>query len=74
MIKGTSKNNYQIVENRELAIKLAIKSLNKDAIVVILGKGHENYQIIKDEKHYFNDYEIAKNIYIIFSQRRVTWH
>lgn len=60
MIKGTNKNNYQVIENRELAIKEAIKELNEDTVVIILGKGHENYQIIKDELYYFNDYEVAQ--------------
>lgn len=59
IIKGATKKNYLAIENRDEAIKYAIKSINEDDIVIILGKGHENYQIINDEKQYFSDYETA---------------
>ena len=45
--------------DRELAIKLAIREANRDDIVVIAGKGHEDYQIIGDERRHFSDKETA---------------
>lgn len=48
------------VEGREEAIKLAINSMNKDDIVLIAGKGHEDYQIIKDDILQFSDISIAQ--------------
>ncbi|MCM1992013.1 UDP-N-acetylmuramoyl-L-alanyl-D-glutamate--2,6-diaminopimelate ligase [Oceanirhabdus seepicola] len=53
--------NYERITNREEAIIKALKiSLNND-IIVIAGKGHETYQILKDETIHFDDMEIIKN-------------
>ena len=43
-----TKNNYLIIESRKEAIKEAIYRAKKGDIVLIAGKGHENYQIVKD--------------------------
>ena len=45
---------------RERAIELAITNARKDDIVLIAGKGHEDYQIIGTEKIDFSDFEVAK--------------
>jgi len=59
-IKMTGFKNYKIIENREEAIRYAIKiALPKDS-VIIAGKGHEEYQIIGYNKIPFSDREIAK--------------
>lgn len=52
-------NNYEIIHNREYAIKKGIKMLAENDILLILGKGHEKYQIIGDKKIHFDDKEIA---------------
>lgn len=44
---------------RDEAIRYAISQAAKDDIVLIAGKGHENYQIIGKEKIHFSDKEIA---------------
>ena len=49
--------NYEIIEDRREAIKKGISFLNKEDILLILGKGHENYQIIKGVKYHFSDKE-----------------
>jgi UDP-N-acetylmuramoyl-L-alanyl-D-glutamate--2,6-diaminopimelate ligase len=63
--KGISVNNlkkcYFIIE-REKAIKRAIKLAGKEDIVLIAGKGHENYQILKNKVIPFSDYDIARKI------------
>ena len=46
--------------DREIAIKLALSMTNEKCIVLIAGKGHENYQIIKSKKIEFNDSNIVK--------------
>jgi UDP-N-acetylmuramoyl-L-alanyl-D-glutamate--2,6-diaminopimelate ligase len=46
--------------DRKKAIKLAIKSAGKNDIVLIAGKGHENYQIIGKQKFPFSDKTIAR--------------
>ncbi len=62
MMKGLVKTNYQIMIDRKEAIKEGINLLAKDDILVILGKGHEDYQIIGDKKLYHNDKECVLNL------------
>ena len=46
--------------DRKKAIQFAIKTAGKDDIVLIAGKGHENYQIIGTQKFAFSDKEVAE--------------
>lgn len=57
MITGLDHNNYKIEVNREKAIQLGIQMLEKNDILLLLGKGHETYQIIRDEVVHFDDKE-----------------
>jgi len=47
--------------DRRKAIQAAIQLAHKEDIVVIAGKGHEDYQIIGKTKRYFSDVEEAAN-------------
>lgn len=58
--KGITRNNYEIVPDREEAIKKAILGSDDFSVILIAGKGHENYQIIQGTKHHFADREIAE--------------
>jgi len=49
----------KIEPNRRKAIALAIESAQKNDVVLLAGKGHENYQIIGKEKFPFSDKQIA---------------
>lgn len=51
------KGNYEIFENRAYAIKYAMKIAHKRDIIVIAGKGDEDYQLIKGRKYPFSDRE-----------------
>ncbi len=62
IIAGVNKNNYEIILNRKEAIAKGISLLEKDDILLILGKGHEDYQIIGHEKHHFSDKETVEEI------------
>jgi len=53
------QNNYYVEIDREKAIARAISEACKNSIVVIAGKGHEDYQITGKEKRHFDDKEIA---------------
>jgi len=53
------KNNYEIEANRENAIKKGIQLLTNNDILMVLGKGHEKYQIIGDRKMPFDDKQIV---------------
>ena len=57
-IKNTS--NVAVEADRKNAIPIAIQKANKSDIVVIAGKGHEDYQILKDETIHFDDREEVK--------------
>ena len=56
------KNNktYLKVENRKKAIEYAVNISKAGDIILIAGKGHEDYQEIQNVKHHFSDYEIIK--------------
>ncbi len=56
--KNTS--NVKIINDREQAICSAIKTANEKDIVLVAGKGHEDYQIIGNEKHPFSDALVVK--------------
>ncbi len=61
IIKTLSKNsNYEVENNRKKAIKRAFASLGVNEILLIAGKGHENYQIIEGRKEKFSDIEEVK--------------
>lgn len=57
ILSGISKDNYKVIHNRSEAIKYGIDMMNENDILLILGKGHENYQIIGKEKIHFDDAE-----------------
>ena len=53
-------NNYLVEANRERAIALAINMAENGDMVVIAGKGHEDYQIIGNQTIHFDDREVAR--------------
>ncbi|MEG2148862.1 MAG: UDP-N-acetylmuramoyl-L-alanyl-D-glutamate--2,6-diaminopimelate ligase [Clostridiales bacterium] len=55
-----SGGEYVVIVNRREAIKEAIAMANENDLVVIAGKGHEDYQIIGTKKVHFDDFEEAK--------------
>lgn len=59
-IKNGKKPDYLIMPYRREAIYKAIGLAKKDDIIVIAGKGHEDYQIIGDKKSHFDDRETAR--------------
>ncbi len=56
------KKRVQVIEDRAQAIKAALTQAADGDIVVIAGKGHEDYQIIGTVKKYFSDVEVAKSV------------
>lgn len=53
--------NYDKIEDRETAIKKALQEARVEDVVLIAGKGHENYQILKDRIIHFDDCEVVRN-------------
>lgn len=60
--KGIIKNNYEVIVDRESAISRALSLAQKDDVILIAGKGHENYQIIRDVIIPFSDKEVVENL------------
>ncbi|MCF2613168.1 MULTISPECIES: UDP-N-acetylmuramoyl-L-alanyl-D-glutamate--2,6-diaminopimelate ligase [Fusobacterium] len=57
IVVGLTKENHIIEIHREKAIEKAISLAEKNDIILIAGKGHENYQVIGREKIHFDDKE-----------------
>lgn len=59
---GTKRytNEYVKMVDRKEAIIKALSEAQKDDVILIAGKGHENYQILKDRIIHFDDSEIVK--------------
>ncbi|KFM98879.1 UDP-N-acetylmuramyl-tripeptide synthetase family protein [Bacillus clarus] len=65
--KGILQSNnlkYSVETDRELAINSAIKMAASNDIVLIAGKGHETYQILKNKTIHFDDTEKARKAII----------
>lgn len=59
ILAGVKTKNYEVIFNRKEAIKKGISLLKENDILLILGKGHEDYQIIGHDKIHFSDKEIV---------------
>lgn len=63
MIAGFKKpKNVQRMHIRQYAIEQAISQADSNDVVLIAGKGHEDYQIIGSKKYHFSDQEEARKI------------
>ena len=56
---GFSEKGFVALESRHEAIRLAVKAARPGDIILLAGKGHEDYQIIDSEKLHFDDREEA---------------
>ena len=57
ILKGVKKDNYEVCLDRREAIKKALDMIQKNDIVLLLGKGHEDYQILGHTKVHLDDSE-----------------
>jgi UDP-N-acetylmuramoyl-L-alanyl-D-glutamate--2,6-diaminopimelate ligase len=64
IITGISKTSGKHVDivNRKEAIKYAIANGEPGDIIVLAGKGHEDYQIIKGVKHHMDERELIAEV------------
>ena len=63
MLEGLNEQEKQatlVIEDRRQAIRTACTIAQKNDVILIAGKGHEDYQIIKGVKHHFDDHEEVK--------------
>ena len=49
-----------VIEDRAAAIQTACTLAQKGDVILVAGKGHEDYQIIKGVKHHFDDHEVVR--------------
>ena len=61
IVKGidSTKNNYEVLENRPKAIQHAMDIAKKNDIIILAGKGHETYQEICGVKHHLDEREVV---------------
>ena len=57
-----SKKQFSIEHDRKEAIRKAILMASKNDMVVVAGKGHENYQLIKNTSVPFSDKQVVCEI------------
>lgn len=53
------QGEQNVIHDRQQAIGYAIEQASAKDVILIAGKGHEDYQIIGTEKHHFSDQEVA---------------
>ena len=56
-----NKEKYLVEEDRRKAIRLSLSLAKKGDMVLIAGKGHENYQIFADRTEHFDDCEVVRD-------------
>ncbi|MCG7279730.1 UDP-N-acetylmuramoyl-L-alanyl-D-glutamate--2,6-diaminopimelate ligase [Chryseobacterium taklimakanense] len=61
-VEPQNYSKYTSIPDRKDAIKMAIKFAEPRDIIVIAGKGHENYQEINGEKYHFDDREVIEEL------------
>ncbi len=54
---------YVEIEDRKEAIRYAIENARENDMILLLGKGHENYQEIKGVKYHFDEREAVAEVY-----------
>lgn len=62
IVNPLNYNNFQIEVNRKEAIKKAMDMALEGDVIVIAGKGHETYQILKDKTIHFDEREVVYDI------------
>ncbi len=60
-LKSQSERSYFVVADRRAAIGVALRIARPGDLVLIAGKGHEDYQILGHEKIHFDDREVARD-------------
>jgi len=57
----TLRQGYLVIADRRMAIRTALAGAQLGDVVVVAGKGHEDYQIIGTTKYHFDDREEVRN-------------
>ena len=57
-----SEDAYALIEDREQAIRHAFEQAETKDVILVAGKGHENYQEVNGERRYFSDADCCKKL------------
>ncbi len=63
ILEGVDNKNYYVEIDRAKAIEFALKIAAPGDVVLVAGKGHEDYQIIGDKVVYFDDEEVVRRVF-----------
>ena len=66
-LNASDKERTLCITDRKQAIKTAVALAKKGDVILVAGKGHEDYQEIKGIKHHFDDREIIREIFKVES-------
>ena len=64
---GFSQNKIMTIADREKALQKAVEMLQRGDLLLVAGKGHEDYQIVGKKKTHFSDQEILKKLLSVAS-------
>lgn len=67
MLEGLTdeeRRKVLVIPDRKEAIRTACMLVQRGDVILVAGKGHENYQVVKGEKLHFDDKETIKNLMI----------
>ncbi|MDC8102545.1 UDP-N-acetylmuramoyl-L-alanyl-D-glutamate--2,6-diaminopimelate ligase [Chryseobacterium rhizosphaerae] len=67
-VESQNFSKYTSIPDRREAIKMAIKFAEPKDIILVAGKGHENYQEINGVKHHFDDKEVINELWKLMSK------
>ena len=62
LLKGVTSDDYEVILDRKEAIEKGISYLNRNDVLLILGKGHEDYLNLGDHTIHFDDVEEVNKI------------
>ena len=62
-LDATQRKKVLTITDRKEAIRTATMMAKKGDVILVAGKGHENYQEINGVKHHFDDHEVIREIF-----------
>jgi len=62
ILSGFEGHHYEVILNRREAIQTTLRTMNADEILLIAGKGHEDYQIFRDRREPFDERTIVREM------------
>jgi UDP-N-acetylmuramoyl-L-alanyl-D-glutamate--2,6-diaminopimelate ligase len=69
-ITSGASGNYRVIEDRQEAIQQSVEGANVADILLIAGKGHEQYQEIAGKKYPFSDVAVAQSALRAWKKKR----